>query len=42
VITGSADVKAMVEKGKRHAARFDTEKMASSIMAVYEKAIGGF
>lgn len=42
VVTGSADVEAMVGKGKRHAARFDTEKMASSIMAVYEKAIGGF
>lgn len=42
IISGAADVKAMVEKGKRHAARFDTEKMASSIMAVYEKALAGF
>lgn len=42
IISGAADVKAMVEKGKRHAARFDTEKMASSIMAVYEKALVGF
>lgn len=42
IISGGADVKAMEEKGKRHAARFDTEKMASAIMAVYEKVLAGF
>ena len=39
ILSGVVDVEEVSAKGKRHAARFDTDRMASSIMAVYEKAI---
>ncbi len=42
ILNGSADVAAMAEEGRRHAAKFTSRETASAIMATYGKAIRDF